>query len=259
MFLTRGRHFRFAYLGSGSRGNAALIRIGNTCIMLDCGFSTKETVKRLAQLGTAPEEITGVLVTHEHTDHISGVARFARRYDLPVWMTPGTHAAMRDNEVPDLIAVNCHETFAIGAISVEPLPVPHDAREPCQYLFSNGERRLGILTDTGHVTPHIRRRLDGVSALVIECNHDTDMLADGPYPQLLKERIGGRLGHLSNAQAGDLVTAMDRSGLRRVVAVHLSETNNTADSARASLSGAGIVADQLHVAEQDQVLDWIDV
>ena len=227
--------------------------------MLDCGFSTKETVNRLEQLGTAPEEITGVLVTHEHSDHISGVARFARRYDLPVWMTPGTLAAMRDTEVPELIAVNCHEAFAIGAIHVEPLPVPHDAREPCQYVFSNGARRLGILTDSGHITPHIRRRLDGVNALVIECNHDIDMLADGPYPQTLKERIGGPLGHLSNEQAGDLVASMDRGGLRHVVAVHLSETNNTADSARASLGSAGIVADQLQVAEQHQVLDWTDV
>ncbi len=227
--------------------------------MLDCGFSTKETVKRLEQLGTAPEEITGVLVTHEHSDHISGVARFARRYDLPVWMTPGTHAAMRDNEVPDLVAVNCHETFTIGAIQVEPIPVPHDAREPCQYLFSNGARRLGILTDTGHITPHIRRRLDGVSALVIECNHDAEMLATGPYPQPLKERIGGRLGHLSNLQARDLLATMDRTNLRHVVAVHLSEANNTPDNARASLGGAGVVADQLQVAEQHQVLDWIDV
>lgn len=227
--------------------------------MLDCGFSTKETVKRLEQLGTAPEEITGVLVTHEHSDHISGVARFARRYDLPVWMTPGTHAAMRDNEVPDLVAVNCHETFTIGAIQVEPIPVPHDAREPCQYLFSNGARRLGILTDTGHITPHIRRRLDGVSALVIECNHDAEMLATGPYPQPLKERIGGRLGHLSNLQARDLLAAMDRTNLEHVVAVHLSEANNTPDNARASLGGAGVVADQLQVAEQHQVLDWIDV
>ncbi len=258
-FLTCRVPFRFAYLGSGSRGNSALVRVRDTCIMLDCGFSIRETERRLQRLATEPSEISAILVTHEHSDHISGVGRFARRHDIPVWMTPGTRAAMGDSNLPVTRDINCHDLITIGHLHVEPVPVPHDAREPCQFFFSDGSKRLGIITDTGHITRHLRRRVDGLDALAIECNHDRHSLANGPYPLALKDRIGGSLGHLSNDQTSNLLENMDRSRLRHVVAVHLSETNNSPARARQALTSSGVAETHVRVANQVLGLDWIDV
>ena len=247
----------FAYLGSGSKGNAALIEAGSTTLMLDCGFSVTEAESRLERLGRKPSEIDGIVVTHEHGDHIAGVGRFARRHRTPVWMTAGTWRAARDRDVPDLRIVNCHERFAIGDIDLHPMPVPHDALEPCQYVFSSGRRRLGILTDTGHVTRHILEQLKRCDALVIECNHDVDMLMSGPYPRRLKERVVGHLGHLNNGQARELVSGIDAGRLQHIVAVHVSEVNNTDQLARVALAeGLGRGEEHIEVAGQSGGLDW---
>lgn len=251
---------RFSYLGSGSRGNAALIEAGDTCVMLDCGFSAKETARRVRRLGRSPAEISAVLITHEHGDHVAGAVRFARQHDIELWMTPGTRAAVRDAHLARLRLVNCHETFDIGDLEIQPTPVPHDAREPCQYVFSDGSRRLGILTDTGHVSRHMLEVFSGCDALAVECNHAPDMLAAGPYPMHLKDRVGSNYGHLSNEQAAGMVTALDCSRLKHVVAVHLSETNNTTEKARAALAGAlDCKTEEIHVAAQDDGLGWLDV
>ena len=251
------RFMRFAYLGSGSRGNAAVIESGQTRIMLDCGFSIKETVRRLERLELQPTDITALLVTHEHSDHITGVGRFARKYDLPVWMTPGTFASNKAGELPHLVPVNSHESFDIGSIRVQPVPVPHDAKEPCQYVFQSNGMRLGILTDVGHVTPFIQRHYGRCDVLVVECNHDIEMLKSGAYPYHLKQRVGGNYGHLNNEQAARLLAQVDHQRLQFVMAVHLSDKNNTVDLAMRALNDA--VPDrrfEIHTADQQEGTPW---
>ncbi len=248
---------KFSYLGSGSKGNAALVESGDTLVMLDCGFSVAEAENRLARLSRSPADIDAILVTHEHSDHIGGVARFSRRHDVPVWMTAGTWAAARDKGVPDLRLFNCHQKFEVGELTLRPMPVPHDAREPCQFVFDDGHRRLGILTDTGHITPHIEERLAACDALVIECNHDLDRLMIGPYPRRVKERVAGQLGHLNNHQAAHLVAGVDVARLQHLVAVHISEINNTCELAKAALEEAmGTAAEMVEFADQEAGLEW---
>jgi len=248
---------RFSYLGSGSKGNSALVEADGTCLMVDCGFSAKEAETRLGRLKRSPADISAILVTHEHGDHIGGVARFARRHQIPVWMTPGTCAAARDRDFPDLRLINCHEPFAIDGIEVRPMPVPHDAREPCQFCFSDGSRSLGILTDTGHITAHIIQHIADVDALVVECNHDLEMLMRGPYPSALKQRVSGDLGHLNNNQAAELVANIAGNTMQHLIAVHISEVNNTPELARDTLAAAsGMHCEEIETVCQQQGLGW---
>ena len=251
---------KFSSLGSGSRGNATLVEAGNTCIMVDCGFSVAETRRRLARLGKAPTDIHAILVTHEHSDHISGVAGFARRFGVPVWMTAGTSVMHSATDLPSLDWFDGHTPFGIGDLHITPFPVPHDAREPCQFVFSDGAVRLGVLTDTGSITPHIREQLTRCEALLLECNYDVAMLADGPYPPVLKHRVGGRLGHLSNVQAAELLAALDTSRLTQLVAAHVSEKNNRPELACTALAAAlGGDACAVGVADQAVGLAWRQV
>lgn len=218
---------RFASLGSGSAGNALLVESGATCLMLDCGFGLRETVARLQRLARQPADLTGILVTHEHGDHLGGVFRLARKYALPVWMTHGTWSASRQSDIGlDLRLIDSHRALVIGDLEMQPFPVPHDAREPVQYVFSNGRRRLGVLTDIGEITAHVRDVLSGCDGLILECNHDARMLAQSAYPVSLKRRIAGRYGHLENSAAAGLLRQIDCSRLQHVVAAHLSERNN---------------------------------
>ncbi len=251
---------RFAILGSGSRGNATLIEEGGTSVLVDCGFSIREMERRLARLGKSPDELSAVLVTHEHSDHIGGVGPLARKYKMPVWMTPGTHAQQNVGELPDLRMLNCHEPVAIGDLLVEPFPVPHDAREPTQFVFANGAVRLGVLTDVGRSTPHIEEVLGACDALIMECNHDEEMLANGPYPAFLKARVAGQFGHLSNGQAGAIVRSLDCAGLQHIVAAHLSEKNNRPELAVQALSAAlDCEPEWIAVAAQDAGLGWREI
>jgi len=250
---------QFASLGSGSRGNATVVRSNGTCLLIDCGFSLREVRKRLARLELTLEDLSAVLVTHEHGDHLRGVAGVAREADIPVWMTAGTAACAKE-EMPGLQVLNCHRPFVIGDIEVQPYPVPHDAQEPCQFLFSNGVRRLGLLTDTGAPTRHIAELLGGCDALFLECNHDEELLAQSAYPPSVRARIGGRLGHLNNHQAAALLSAIDCSRLQHVVAAHLSEQNNTPALARGALSAAlGCEAAWIGIASQDGGLAWREI
>ncbi len=252
---------RFAYLGSGSQGNGLVIEVGGSRVLLDCGFTLKDTVFRLARLGLSPEDLSAIVVTHEHDDHVGGVGRLARRFKLPVWITHGT---LRESAAllggVDVRLVEGFRPFAVGDVLVQPFPVPHDAGEPAQYVFSDGAVRLGVLTDVGESTRHVEVMLSGCDALALECNHDRDMLWGGPYPASLKERVGGRLGHLDNASAATLLAALDRTRLKHLVAVHLSQQNNTPDLARQALSDAlGCTPDWIGVADQADGLDWRNV
>ncbi len=252
---------RFALLGSGSEGNALVVQAGRTHVLLDCGFSLSETVSRLARLGLEAAQLDGIVVTHEHGDHISGVARLARKFDIPVWLSHGTLRA-QGTTFPELsiTEINPHLSFAIGDVQVQPYPVPHDAAEPVQYVFSDGMRRLGVLTDAGSATPHIEATLSGCHALVLECNHDVEMLRTGDYPYSLKQRVGGRFGHLNNDDAAALLGRLDNSRLQHIVAAHLSHKNNAAGLAVAALSGAlGCTPDEVAVATQEQGLDWREI
>jgi phosphoribosyl 1,2-cyclic phosphodiesterase len=250
---------RFASLGSGSDGNGLLVECDNTRILVDCGFNIAETTLRLARRGLEPGDLAAILITHEHDDHAGGVARLARRYDLPVYLTYGTLVAMgtRGSKIPRLSLIDSHTPFAIGDLEVHPYPVPHDAREPSQFVFSDGDRRLGLLTDTGGSTPHIQRMLSGIDALVLECNHDLDLLMNGPYPPSLKRRISGRLGHLDNATAAGILGGIDCSHFQHFIAAHLSAQNNTPDLARTAMATA-LNCDPawICIATQGDGVDW---
>ncbi len=248
---------RFALLGSGSRGNAMVVEQGRTRLLIDCGFPVHEVERRLGRLGIGAESLSAILVTHEHSDHIQGAGALARRYKLPLWMTHGTAVRKHPGKVPVLHELNPHADFTLGELQVHPFPVPHDAREPCQFVFSDGRHRLGLVTDLGHVTAHVLAQLEGCDALVLETNHDAQMLAQGPYPPSLKARVAGRLGHLSNAQAAELLGQLELGRLQHLVAAHLSEQNNTPALALAALEAVvGGGQEWLSAASQDEGLDW---
>jgi len=248
---------RFVSLGSGSRGNATLIESGNTRLLLDCGFAARELERRLARLGVEPKSLNGILVTHEHQDHIQGVGVLARRYRIPVWLTHGTLLCGRLGEMPEIQLVQGQQGFDIGGIRVESYSVPHDAREPVQYVFKANGSRLGVLTDSGMITPHILEMLTACSALLLECNHDNGMLANGPYPPYLQRRVGGNLGHLSNRQAAQLLGRLEHAGLGCLVAAHLSEKNNTPELAREALvSVVPGIESRLSITCQDSPTGW---
>jgi phosphoribosyl 1,2-cyclic phosphodiesterase len=252
---------RFTSLGSGSSGNALVVENGATRVMMDCGFGLGETERRLGRAGLVPSDLAAVLVTHEHEDHLGGVARFAKRHALPVYLTRGTAQALPADFPAVLVRyIDSHLAFAIDALAIEPFPVPHDAREPVQYRFSDGAVALGVVTDLGCITRHVVDKLSGCEALVIECNHDLDMLMGGAYPASLKHRVAGRFGHLDNAGARQLVESLDRSRLRHLIAAHLSQQNNTPALARAALAGAlGCAEEWIAVATQEEGFGWREI
>lgn len=253
---------RFALLGSGSAGNGLIAQAGNTTILLDCGFSLRETILRLARLGLEPEQLSGILLTHEHEDHARGAFRIAASFRVPLFLTHGTRAMLGDAPAEaDLRIIDGHAPFVIGDMGVHPYPVPHDAREPVQYVFSNGARRLGVLTDTGTITPHIEAVLSGCHALVLECNHDLDMLMNNPrYPHSLKQRISGDFGHLDNGTSAKLLSRLDIRHLQHIVAAHLSEKNNRPELARDALCKVlNCSADWVNIATQTHGIDWLEI
>ncbi len=252
---------RFASIGSGSKGNCLVAEVGSTRVLLDCGLSPRETERRLARIGLAPSDINGILVTHEHDDHAGQAYPFAAQHRLPVWLTHGTQAAMAESgKVPgdvDTRTILGRDAFAIDDLEVRPYTVPHDAREPVQFVLSDGAFRLGVLTDIGASTAHVEATLSGCDALVLECNHDVDMIWGGDYPKWLKERITGPFGHLSNRQAEQLLGALDRSRLKHVFAAHLSQQNNRPELAREALARAmGCAADWIGLSTQEEGFGW---
>ena len=252
--------FRFAMLGSGSKGNATLIEAGGTRVLVDCGFAVKDVQARAERLGFDLASLDAILVTHEHSDHLGGVAALSRAYKLPVLLTRGSYAGWKDRRVDDIRYITPHHGFQFGALWVQPIAVPHDAREPCQFSLSFGGRKVGVLSDLGTITPHIRKELSNCDALMLECNHDVEMLANGPYPHSLKVRVGGGYGHLSNGQAAGLAEALDRTRLQHLVLTHLSEKNNRPDLALDAIHTALQGAPEWCVcAEQEAGLSWREV
>jgi phosphoribosyl 1,2-cyclic phosphodiesterase len=252
---------RFASLGSGSSGNGLVVEQGTTRVLMDCGFSLGEATSRLERLGMRPSELRAIVVTHEHTDHLGGVARFAKRHAIPVYLTQGTALSLPLDFPASLVRfIDPHAAFAIEGVLVDPFLVPHDAREPVQFVFSDGAVRLAVVTDLGMSTPHVEEKLSGCDALVLECNHDPAMLAGGSYPKMLKERISGRFGHLDNEAAAAILTRIDCSRLKHVLAAHLSRENNRPELAVSALAGAlGCEEAWVGVATQDDGFAWRSV
>lgn len=262
---------RFTSLASGSSGNATLVEAQRaeaerpTRVLVDCGLGPRRLAAALAARGVTVAELDAVFVTHEHSDHVAGVLALQRRWGLPVWASAGTWEAAtagRDHEHGARIA-RTGEPIAIGALTLHPFAVPHDSAEPLQLVCESGGARLGILTDVGEPTEETVRALRNCGALLLECNHDRSMLAEGPYPVWLKRRIGGSQGHLANEQAAELLEACWHDGLRHVVAAHLSLHNNrpelALESLRRAVSDGGAAAPALHVAHADQGCSWIEL
>ncbi|MGO4302611.1 MBL fold metallo-hydrolase [Cupriavidus sp. RAF12] len=255
---------RFAFLGSGSEGNSLLIEAADgtavTRVLLDCGFGIRETARRLERLGVTPEQLDAVLVTHEHGDHVGSAYAFAARHKLPVHTSHGTWLAtshMRGADAADVRVCCADHAFEIGGLQIRPYTVPHDAREPLQFVLSDGDAVLGVLTDAGMETPYVTARLAGVHALVLECNHDREMLRNSAYPYSLKRRIGGDFGHLANEVAASILSQVAHTQLTRVVAAHLSRQNNTRELAAGALAAVlGATLDDILIADQDEGLNW---
>jgi phosphoribosyl 1,2-cyclic phosphodiesterase len=252
---------RFASLASGSKGNCLVAESGGTRVMLDCGLSPRETERRLARFGLVPGDIAAIFVTHEHDDHLGSAFAFAARHSLEVRLTHGTlRAAKACGKFDAAVAVRLIESrdpIAIGGLQVLPYTVPHDALEPVQFMFSDGALRLGVLTDIGTPTAHVVQVLSGCAALVLECNHELDLLWSGDYPRWLKQRIAGSLGHLDNGAAAELLGAIDRSRLQHVIAAHLSQQNNRPELARRALAEIlGCREEEISVASQEEGFSW---
>lgn len=250
---------RFASLGSGSRGNATLIESPNGLLLVDCGFTIKETVRRLALLGHQPEDLSAILVTHEHGDHISGVGPLARRYNIPVYLTHGTAQHKSVAKLPVRELIDTHDVFTVAGIEVTPVVVPHDAREPCQFVLTHEGKSLGVLTDLGSITPFVIERYQHCDALMLECNHDSRMLSMGPYPSSLKLRVGGQWGHLNNQQAANFLEAIEPQRLEHLVISHISEQNNTEQLAREAIASVYQHETGLLMAKQDEGFDWLAI
>jgi phosphoribosyl 1,2-cyclic phosphodiesterase len=256
---------RFASLGSGSEGNALIVEVGRTRVMLDCGFGHREVERRLARLELTAQDIHAVVVTHEHTDHISGAAKFCAVSGAQLVMSYGTFWAAREAfprayENAAVTCIDAGEVIALGDVELTPYPVPHDARQPMQAVFSDGDARLGVLTDVGETTQTIVNALTACDALVLEANHDEDMLARGDYPASLKRRISGPHGHLSNAASAQLLGLLDCSHLQHIVAAHLSQKNNTPEHAKSAFAGAlNCTHDWIGIACQENGFTWREV
>ena len=256
---------RFCSLGSGSGGNATVVEAGRggaaTRVLIDCGFSLRELAFRLNRAGLACEDLDAVFVTHEHGDHIGCAVTLARRHGLPLWMSRGTWRAIGEPELPGLLHfARDGQPIALGDLQLMPYTVPHDAQEPLQLRCSDGARHLGVLTDVGSITTHLLAHLQGCDALLLECNHDHALLAASRYPASLKARIGGRLGHLSNETAAQILAACLHGGLRHLVAAHLSEQNNTPALACAALAHVlGSAPRDIVVADPSRGCGWLSL
>ena len=256
---------RFTSLGSGSEGNALLIEAGSTRLMIDCGLPLRQVMARIEARGVDPKGLDAILVTHEHGDHIGGVMALARKTGATVYLTHGTHAALHTRSAEacngvTLRLIDSHNPFELGAVEVRPFPVPHDAREPVQYVIACGALSLGVLTDLGMLTPHVERSLQECDGLVLEFNHDPALLANSSYPDSLKQRIAGRYGHLCNRDAAGFLAGLNLDRLQHVVAAHLSQSNNSPEHVLQSVREAlGEVPDCFYLANQQDGFDWLTI
>jgi phosphoribosyl 1,2-cyclic phosphodiesterase len=245
---------RMTVLASGSRGNSAVLSSSDTSILIDAGLSCKETLKRMHTAGEDPLALKGVVITHEHQDHVNGLAVLARKLRIPIYMTEPTHHAWKrwyrsnapkksdgskaDAHIEQLELFNAGEAFHIGDIGVTPFTIPHDAADPVGFVFNVEGIRIGFVTDLGYMPTSVRTHLRGCDGLVIESNHDLEMLRVGPYPWAVKQRVMSRTGHLSNEELGKFLATDYDGGAAFIVLAHLSENNNLPEVALACAENA---------------------
>ena len=242
----------FASLGSGSRGNGTVVACGEEILLVDCGFTLKQCEQRLARLGLSAGDLTAILVTHEHADHMSGVAPLAHKYSIPVYASFGTARKL---------SLSCHRfdgdvIFNIGNVQVHPVRVPHDAHEPTQFVLHGPDEKIGVLSDLGAVTQHVIEQYRDCTLLMMEANHDAEMLRVGSYPPALKRRVAARYGHLSNAQAVEFLDAVANPELHVVIG-HISEQNNSLPKLETAFAAFGTRLGSLRFATQSEGFDWI--
>lgn len=274
---------RYKNLSSGSTGNATLVEVSSkhstkpNRVLVDCGMRLSRLLELLSVAEVLPSDIDAIFITHEHSDHIGCVTQLASRYNIPVWASSGTHAALQDIQlklrakqpthsqlVPGFEALvriaSDMSIFEVGDLQIKPFTVPHDAREPLQLTCSDGDVKLGILTDLGHASRHVIDSIAGCNALLLESNHDEDMLSNSKYPAFLKARVGGDFGHLSNTQAADLLSAVMHDNLRHVSAAHLSQQNNHPSLAQSALADViGCLPADIFAACPETGTPWMTV
>lgn len=222
-------------LASGSSGNCLLVSCGQTHILVDAGISCRRITTALKAMDMHPADLSGVLITHEHSDHVSGLATLTKQFHIPLYASRGTGLQLRDR-IPMLEEVfhilTPGECFALGGVEVESFATPHDAAQSTGYALSAGGRKAAVVTDLGHVTQEVAQGIRGANLLVAEANHDVEWLQSGPYPPFLKERILGQRGHLCNEAGAELVCSAVAAGASTVILAHLSHENNTPQRAR---------------------------
>lgn len=254
---------RFASLGSGSKGNALVVSLDGTHLLLDCGLPLKHMEQALERLGLGLESIDAVFVTHEHGDHVRGLKSLLRRRPLPVYMSHGTALGANCAGLDCIEFIADRQEVVVGSMLVRSVIVPHDAREPCQFLVRESEagsrRQLGLLTDLGSASSHVVNSFAGCDALVLECNHDVEMLMRGPYPESVKRRVRGDWGHLSNVQARDLLASLQPENLQWLVLAHISEQNNCTDLALREISSVFPEREKVVVADQSEGFGWLEL
>jgi phosphoribosyl 1,2-cyclic phosphodiesterase len=250
---------RFCSLGSGSKGNATLVQSDDALVMIDCGFPLKVTLPRLAEMGISPEQIDAILVTHEHGDHIGGVSRLARKFQIPVYLTAGTYRSKKVDEKTTVKFIQPDTPLKLKDMVINPVTVPHDAREPCQFVIEKSSRSLGVLTDLGSLSVHVQNAFSNCDALVLEANHDVDMLMNGPYPPSLRARVAGNWGHLSNQQAFDFLQNSGDNLPETLVLGHISMQNNSVDKVKDIFSPFESQVSIVHYATQDEGYGWLNV
>ncbi len=255
---------RFKSLGSGSTGNATLVESAGLVpfrLLVDCGLGIRQLQTRLEEAGLQLQNIDAIFITHEHGDHVGCAVSLSLRHNIPVWMSQGTHTAIGSPDFGGRLHIaRDGAAIDLGGIEVMPFTVPHDAHEPLQLTCTDGASRLGILTDLGHATSHVLKHLQDCSALLLECNHDADMLARSSYPDFLKRRVGGQYGHLSNSAAADVIRSVMNPRLRHVVAAHLSAQNNRAGLVQTILGNTlDCAPDDIVVARPDVGTGWLPI
>ena len=250
---------RFSSIGSGSKGNSTIVEYDDTIILVDCGFSLKETEKRLSIVGIAPSKINAILVTHEHSDHIRGVSSLAKKYKIPVMATAGTSKFLRNSSALNLTCIDTQSDFHVENLTVTPVLVPHDAREPVQFIIRGGLLTFGILTDVGAITEHIIELYKRCDGLMIESNHDKDMLLNGSYPRSLKDRVGSNWGHLNNKQMLYFLKNIELEQLQELVIGHISENNNSVALVKETISEISKQLLSVSYATQNEGFDWIQL
>jgi phosphoribosyl 1,2-cyclic phosphodiesterase len=258
-------------LASGSRGNCAIVASASTRILLDAGISGRETFKRMKALGDDPRSLNAILITHEHCDHVSGLATLAKKLNVPVFMTGATHEmwarALRDEngvrpKLEKLERFESGHSFQVGDIAVRPFTIPHDAADPVGFTFRAEGVKIGFATDLGYIPVSVRDHLRGSDVLVLESNHDLEMLRVGPYPWSVKQRVMSRVGHLSNVALADFFTGDYDNSATFVVLAHLSEQNNHPEIARREAEKAlamrgGLFHNRVLLAPQAEALQPI--